>query len=100
MPIEWIGLIMYLNNSQCIESSNITISRSHIGILTNVGGAGLNLKNIILAENDIGLKVMYGREADENQFSFNNIAFIGLVREDCSYCYQKKDYCSNLILGY
>lgn len=88
---------MYLNNSQCIESSNITISRSHIGILTNVDGAGLNLKNIILAENDIGLKVMYGREADENQFSFNNIVFIGLVREDCSYCYQKKDYCSNFI---
>lgn len=88
---------MYLNNSQCIKASNLTISRSHIGILTNVDAAGLSLNNIILAENDIGLKVMYGREADENQFSFKNIVFNGLARTDCVFCYQKKDYCSNFI---
>ena len=90
-------MIIAGNKSRCIEATDISISKSQYGIISNFDAAGLSLQRIILSENQVGTQLMFGREDDENRFYHNNITFIAMARPNCSKCYSLTNSCQGLI---
>ena len=91
---QYMGLILAGNNSLCIEATDISIAKTYGGVWSNFDAMGLNLKRMVLAENNIGTQVMFGRENDDNSFIYEDIVFIALARPTCNFCYKNKDSCS------
>ena len=98
--VKWIGLILSDNKTRCIEATDISIATSHIGILSNFDAAGLSIQRMILAENQYGTELMFGREDDENKFHHTNIVFLGIARSNCSSCYSTSASCSDFTAMY
>ena len=91
---KYMGLIIAANNSLCLEAGDISIAKTQGAVWSNFDASGLNIKRMILAENDKGTQVMFGRENDDNAFNYDSVVFIALARPKCSYCYSDPSFCS------
>lgn len=89
-------MLLYSNNSYCFELSDLSVSRSGSGVLSNFDGPGLGIRRMILAENSYNTKLGLGHEGDDVVLSFTDIVFMALARPNCASCYNKSSSCSNM----
>ena len=94
--VTYAGLLIYSNNSECIELTDISVSRCYSGVLSNFNSDGISINRMILAENDGNAKLWFARENDDNYLTFSNIVFMALARPSCIKCYSSVNACSNM----
>ena len=92
--IQYAGLLLLGNSSQCIEIRNLSISSSKYAILSNFETLGIHLNSMIFAENLQGPLLMYSHDGIDNRILYENLVFMALARSDCFECYLNESICS------